>query len=99
MSEKLTRFKNLALASGVVFVLLYGLFGVDSCKMKSNPVKQEKSIDSLKIRRDELVKKFDCDTSVLFDSDEFTIKKTEILSRLGKLRIVKIDPFGRCSKK
>ncbi len=99
MKEKLIKYAKL-IGSVIAIVFSFSIFvfaillNFGSCN-DNRKVKNENPIDSIQvrkqIRKNELIKKFDCDTSYLFSSSDFTFKKEKILSRLNRPILVKVE--------
>lgn len=81
---------NIAFFVGIALIVGYLIWNnhFEKKHIEKDPV--EIKIDSTKIQKNEIIKRFDCDTNFLFDLSDFTYKKNEILKRLHKPILIEV---------
>lgn len=95
---KASKILNLVYAIIALSLTGYFLFGFDSCRQKKDIKSVENKIDSIQIIRQNLIQRFNCNTNFLFNQDDFTYKKIQILNQNKKALLVRIELFDIAQK-
>lgn len=78
----------------IVISSIAAVFVLSSCntgnKGTIKPLSKKPIIDSSLIQKNDLIKKYNCDTTNLFDFDTYTAKKNQILRDYKKNRLIRV---------